>query len=115
MTDFDKTKFYRYEWKEYAAHDFDGELIAPIFPNPIIILIELDLIKETPKGYWIGYLKTSYKKWIPKKSKVKFAYLTKREAMINFIKRTERRIKILNRQVSCCKIALENAKSIKTV
>ena len=103
-------QFFRYEWVEYAEHDYDYEYCAPSFPNPKLELRTYDLIKETEKGYWIGYKQFStWKKWIPKKSKKRYAYPTKEEAMINFIKRTKSRIKILQWKIDCCKIALDLA------
>jgi len=101
-------EFYRYEIIEYAVHDFDNELISSKFPNPKLVLSTYDLLKETPKGYWIGY---SYSKiWISKTSKKRFAYPTKNEALTNFIKRTERRLNILEHQIISCKIGLSLAK-----
>jgi hypothetical protein len=110
-------KFYRYEAIEYASTDMDGEYVTPLYPNPKLELRDYDLIKETPKGYWIGYLNPfgvrmgDWQKWVSKTSKKKFAYLTKEEALINFIKRTERRISILDRQLSACRVSLNTAKS----
>lgn len=106
-TTIDYTQFFRYEWKEYVGHDCGGELYDLSFPNPKLELRTYDLIKETEKGYWIGYKNfSSWKKWIPKISKRRFAYPTKQEAMKNFITRTKRRIKILKWQIDCCNIAL---------
>lgn len=99
-------QFFRYEWQEYAEHDYDGELVAPRFPNPKLELRKYDLIKETPKGYWIGYKGFSFKKWIPKNSRKRYAYPTKEEALKNFILRTKKRVKILKRQIDCCNIAI---------
>ena len=49
-----------------------------------------------------------------KTCKKRFAYPSKEEALINFIKRTERRIGILDSQLMACKISLNLAKeSIK--
>jgi hypothetical protein len=105
-------KFYRYEMVQYAEKDYDGEYISPIFPNPKLELREYDLFKETPKGYWIGYDKFyKWKKWIPKISRKRFAYPTKEEALNNFIKRTEKRIKILKWQLDSCEIGLNLAKN----
>jgi hypothetical protein len=89
------TQFFRYEWQEYAEHDYDGEYCLPSFPNPRLELRTYILIKETEKGYWIGYKNfSSWKKWISKTSKRRYAYPTKQEAMKNFITRTKRRIEI---------------------
>lgn len=112
-------KFYRYEAIEYGNTDMDGEYVSPPYPNPRLELYYYDSIKETPKGYWISNFpyndlsnwKYIWKKWISKTSKKKFAYPTKEEALTNFIKRTERRIKILDWQLTTCKISLNFAKA----
>lgn len=112
-------KFYRYETVQYAVMDYDGEYVSPSYPNPKLELKEYDLIKETPKGYWISNYpykdlsnwKYIWKKWILKTSKKRFAYPTKKEALINFIKRSEKRIEILDKQLQECKIGLNLAKN----
>jgi len=91
-------KFYRYEpittWAGTEVH-----------------LCEFVLLKETKHGYWIipesikGSLSwlwyvESNKKWIPKESKKRYAYPTKEQALVGYIKRSERRIKILKGQLS---------------
>jgi len=110
--------FYRYKYVQYAVKDMDGEFMNSPFPNPAMILEKYNLIKETPKGYWIAYgggpnCLIGDKQWISKTSRKRFAYPTKKEAMTNFVKRTESRIKILEKQVLTCKMALSAAKRIK--
>ncbi len=107
--------FYRYEAVQYAVHDIDGELVSPKFPNPKVELLIYDLMKETPKGYWIGDARFPelMKKWISKTSKKRFAYPTKQEALTNFIKRNEKRIEILEHQILSCKMALNIAERMK--
>ena len=68
-------KFYRYENNRYS----DGVRVH---------LHEFDLIKETPKGYWI-YAWGS-KKWVSNSARKRFAYPTEQEARVSFIKRKER-------------------------
>lgn len=112
-------KFYRYEAVEYATTDMDGEYVSSPYPNPKLEVRTYDLIKETPKGYWIGYLNPfgvrmgDWQKWVSKTSRKKFAYLTKEEALTNFIKRTERRVGILDRQLTTCRIVLITANNMK--
>jgi hypothetical protein len=102
--------FYRYESVEYAVLDYDGDYVSSPIPNPKLELRTYELKKETNKGYWIGFNGfSSYKKWIPKISKKRYAYPTKEEAIINYIKRTEKRIKILQRQIYCSEITLRYA------
>ena len=110
-------KFYRYEAEQYPETDRDGEYISPKFPHPHLALKEFDLIKETEKGYWIGYAKDSFglfRKWVSKTAVKRYAYLTKGEALDNFIKRTERRVEILQYQLDFCKYALQSAKTHST-
>ena len=105
-------KFYRYTAVEYASKDLDGEYCAPPFHNPKLICHEYNLHKETQKGYWVGFgeLKEgklrSQSHWISKTSKKRFAYPTKEEALINLLKRTESRLKILQRQIDYSKAVL---------
>jgi hypothetical protein len=109
-------KFYRYQAVQYAQLDsYTGEYVSSPFPNPQLELNEYVLLKETPKGYWIGYGSLdvgnySWKKWVSKTTRKRFAYPTKKEALINYIKRTERRIGILENHLTACKIGLELAK-----
>ena len=109
-------KFYRYEVVQYASMGIDGEYERSRFPNPVLQLREYDLLKETPKGYWIGYGifdKFSWKKWIPKESRKRFAYPTKEEAIMNYIIRTKKRTGILQYQIDSCKISLNLAEEVK--
>jgi hypothetical protein len=90
-------------------------LVSPKFPNPKLELRTYDLLRETLKGYWIGYgslgySQYSWKKWVSKTTKKRFAYPSEEEALINYIKRTERRIGILDSQLMACKISLNLAK-----
>lgn len=114
-----ENKFYRYEIRNYVSINEFGDIIKQNVPNPRVILMEYNLFKETLKGYWIGHginipekLKSNAH-WVSKSAKKRFAYPTKQEALLNFIKRTERRIKILDWESWMCKIAIENAKCIK--
>ena len=75
----------------------------------MVALREYELIKETPMGYWISFSQSSasyWKKWVLKRSQRRFAYPTKDEAMVNFTKRTEMRIKYLKRDLRACERAL---------
>lgn len=108
-------KFYRYEFVQYASLDETGDLVKPMLPNPTIELREYNLHKETPKGYWIGYGEPrkllSSSRWVPKTSRKRYAYPTKKEAMESFKARTQRRISILSAQIRVCQIALGRAEN----
>ena len=109
-------EFYRYEAVQYASMGIDGEYERSRFPNPKLELNTYNLLKETPKGYWIGhgvFSKLCWKKWISKTSRKRFAYPTKKEAITNYIKRTKRRIEIMEYGVWSCKIALDIAMTME--
>jgi len=103
-------KFYRYEIKRYASYnDYDDFPIHIQSYRASLSLDTYELKRETSKGYWIGLIGLSeslYRKWIPKNSKKRYAYPTKKEALNNFIKRTESRIKHCENTLSDCKYRL---------
>lgn len=107
-------EFYRYELRNYASLDEFGDVAGH---HTSVNLSTYHLIKETPKGYWIGFggpfisWKSDWKKWVSKTSRKRFAYPTKEEALHGFIKRTERRKKILQSQVHDCSMALHIAQN----
>jgi len=113
-------EFYRYEKVQYASLGIDGDFENSKIPNPKIELRIFNLFKETPKGYWVGY--GSFEKgslrsqghWVSKSSIKRFAYPSKKEALENFIKRNEKRIRILEYNLWSCKIAINLAKNINT-
>lgn len=114
-----KMEFYRYELVTYASYNYITEEYESDTSNVKVVLRTYNLHKETPKGYWIGYggldktmLRIS-SKWISKTSIKRFAYPTKQGAMDNFIKRTEKRIKIQEYDIIKCKNALSQAETLK--
>ena len=105
-------EFYRYEAITYAVMGGDGDYKAPTIPDPVIRLNTFYLVKETTKGYWINYSFGSLNGkpvWVSKTSKKRYAYPTKSEALNNFIKRTERRVSILQAHLNTCQAALYKA------
>lgn len=110
-------EFYRYKIVHYASMDSDGEYSSSSFPS--LVCETYESIKETPCGHWIGFksLKSAnkierplsdyyWKKWVSNTSRKRFAYPTQEEALQGFIKRTEKRIKILKNQTLSCNLAL---------
>src|SRR5680860_1653052 len=91
-------KFYRYKYK-ILSEDWDEIEIREYVFN---------LIRETPKGYWIAS-SGEKKKWIPKESKSRFAYPTRKEALFNFMKRMERHKALLEARTNVAEMALEMA------
>lgn len=59
-----------------------------------IVLKTHQILKETPKGYWVRH-NMYWKKWVSKDGRKRFAYPTKAEALFNFKKRKEKQQKIL--------------------
>ena len=66
------------------------------------------LNRETHKGYWISINEDAENpfKWIPKKSRKRFAYPTVQEALESFKLRTEKRINILNENLNMANFGL---------
>jgi hypothetical protein len=72
-------------------------------------LQEFDIIKETPCGYWVE-MWCEKNKWISKITTKRYAYSTKEEALIGFIKRKEKYIWHLERKMKQTKITLAIAR-----
>ena len=98
MTDKEKhpETFYRYEtYQEASYNDEYGH--ASYGSVAKIRLNEYKLVRVTPRGYWIiedihiwngeisDYNMKHSKKWIPKKSRKRYAYPTKEEAIESFM------------------------------
>lgn len=111
-------KFYRYDMFITGGYSFDGngDIITSkgdvrFTHNFSMLLSEYDLIKETNKGYWIDVF--GCKKFVLKQSLKKFAYLTKEEALQNYISRTKASIKINKRKLELAQASLETAERFK--
>ncbi len=106
-------EFYRYQECQYSdIHDF-GEGGSSIRVN--VELITLNLHKETPGGYWIGYghyapdMLRGNSRWVSKNSKRRYAFPTKKEALLNFHPRKKQQVRILKNQLQTAEIALKDA------
>ena len=109
--------FYRYELKGYPNIDQFGDP-AEISWN--LYMYKYDLLKKTPKGYWIGFKEFScgltWKKWISKTAKKRYAYPTEKEALNAYILRSKRRVEILEDQTKNTKYGIYLAEQkIKTL
>lgn len=86
------------------------EMTNDIYPS--VYLIKFIVTKITPKGYWftneIGDLK-----WVNNNAMKSYAYDTKKSAMINFIKRKTKYIKILSSKIDRTNHAIIVAKKIQ--
>ena len=97
-------KFYRYEEVNY--HQIGIRVHER----------EFELLKETPKGYWINLFPDQLiptKKWVSKDAKKRYAYPTKKEALNSFIARKKRQTEILEAQLSNARMALMKGKEMK--
>lgn len=107
--------FYRYDSFNYAS---SSNIESLYVPNVKLVLTELVLVKETPKGYWIGYeyFGEIFGKqiWVSKYSIKRYAYPTKKEAMTNFVARTKKRIEILKKQIGDCEMSLSESDNVIT-
>jgi len=114
-------EFYRYKAVVYASmsnDDGDYGYSKSFSRRPTMVLTTLNLHKETPKGYWIGYGHPdnglqSHSRWVSKTAKKRYAYPTKEEALTNYIKRTERRIGILKAHLEDSEYGLKLAQELE--
>ena len=107
-------KFYRFEVRNYASLDYDGDYAVSKWHSLTLVINEFVLIKETAQGYWISSSGFEFgKRWVSKTSRKRYAYPSKQEAMTNFIKRTERRIGILKYNLEGAQLALSLANDYK--
>jgi len=88
-----------------------NQLLSSIFGNRIQLYYEKFLIlKETPCGGWIDYYGT--RKFVNLEYRKKFAARTKEEALIGFIARKNRQVKILSAQLNRAKYALSQGEAV---
>lgn len=88
-----------------AINDFDAECVR-------VRLVEYQVHKETPEGYWIDDDRRNWfgpRRWISKTARRRFAHETKEAAIRSFIARKKRQIKILNFQLETAMTALDLA------
>lgn len=106
-------KFYRYETTQRIANFGEecytiGNVIY--WYNLQMYCIEFDLVKETPKGYFIKASGPDWLEaesiWVSKTSKKRYAYPTKEQALEYFVHRKEKRIKILSQYIDTCQEAI---------
>lgn len=69
--------------------------------------------KETPCGYWILlYDGFTDKKWVGKTTTKRFAYTTPEDALVGFMYRKKRQIRLLNGQLELAKRMLDIAEKM---
>ena len=100
---------YRIEWSP-SIEDVNESLWVQSYK---LTLFKLNVIRETPCGYWIRPYNSSYlrEKWVVKSGKKRYAYDTIQGARTNFIKRNEKRLSILKNQIETVEKSLELVKT----
>ena len=100
-------KFYRYNLRARATLDQFGDYSDY---DLRLYCSEYDILKETPKGYWIGYKDVNPdfngKRWVSKTAKKRYAYPSKKEALESYILRSKRRIEILKSKIKDTKFGV---------
>lgn len=102
-------KLYRFTHRNYANYDPWGD-----YPSGHTTLLDLevyDVIKETPKGFWIeeryGFAgQPRSKTWVNNYSRKRFAYPTIEEAKESFKARKARHRRILESKINDIESAL---------
>ena len=90
--------------KLYRYHEDDiGEGYGPRIR---VRLYAFNVVRTTPKGYWISIPYSFKLKWVSSEAKKRFAYPTKEEALQSFRARKRRQVAILSYQLERAKMAL---------
>lgn len=114
-------KFYSYHLKRNYSYDVYRDLLN--YETTSLELRTYSVVKKTPKGYWIqecyncdikgsgiyGEMLCGEKFWVANDAVKKRAYPTKKEALNSFIKRQEKKIKIVSRQLKDAEIGIKIA------
>ena len=74
-----------------------------------LVLRDYPVLRETRSGKWARDIFKGTEHWVSGYSKKRFAYPTKEEALINFIKRTECHIRLAECNLELAKESLERA------
>jgi len=103
---------YRIEYIHLFEDDtkFDSLLSGPVYR---LQLLKLEVIKETPSGYWIKPYNSNWikKKWVSKSGRKRYPYDTIQGVRTNFIKRNKKRLSILKNQIEVVEKSLELVKT----
>src|ERR1017187_10942745 len=73
------------------------------------------MVKETPKGYWIAEQwdsQATYKKFVLKDGRKRFAYPTREQAFDAYLKRKEKQVTILTHQLDKARMRLVHNKTV---
>lgn len=112
-------KHYRYQEQIQNAgymDEFDFFHMAS-YDNVSLKLEEWDVVKETPKGYWIRQniepFWASDDMWVSKTSRKRFAYPTKEEALESFLIRKRKYLGHLERNLTNTKRLIQLAENLK--
>jgi len=90
--------------KLYRYYDY-------IYSDIGIVKKEYAIIKETPKGYWIKLsIWNDDKKWVSKTALKRFAYPTKKEALISYKFRKLRQVELLTNTLAHAQNCLNRVK-----
>lgn len=95
---------YRYEGEQDVHFSF--------FTSYKIVLRTYQILKETPKGYWIRD-RHYWKKWVSKDGRKRYACSTKEDALFNFTKRKEKQEKILKSRLEEVEQLLKQIDKVK--
>lgn len=98
-------KAYRYEDVRYVGPE-EGDI-----GYLEVVLREYDVVKTTPKGYWVE-LGFGNKRFVLKTARKRFALLNKTDALISFKARKTRQRSIYMARLNDCEEALAIADSM---
>lgn len=96
---------YRYDaefWEECEGGSIEGE----------IKLFSYLVRRETPGGYWISVNSARKLKWVSNYARKRFAYPSKRAALISFVARKRKQVEILGYNLRTMQGAVRKAEEM---
>ncbi len=101
---------YRYNDGSFNDTEGLGDVWVRSWPPSVM---EYKAVKETPCGYWLYLGWSMNDRWVSKKSRRRYAYPTKKEALESYIIRKEHQIAHCESTIRAAKWFLEEALKLK--
>lgn len=106
-------KDYDKEITDKVLYRYEGEQDYWVLDSYKIVLKTHQILKETPKGYWIRD-RVYWKRWVSKDGRKRYAYPTKAEALNNFKLRKEKQQGILKARLNEVNLLLAQIDKVNT-
>lgn len=107
-------KYYRYTERATGS---DGASLEDMISGRVGVVIYVhgyDVLKETPKGVWIGHADNpdGWRRFVRNEGRKKYAHPTREEARESFFARKDRQLRILSHQIDVINSAVHKLQII---